>query len=90
MVAVGNILSSLFAAGSWHASQTLLGDVEHSLSSTPPTGNIPYVLPSERTFLLNVPEDYTHDDPLPLVLSFHGGESGSVKYAPQLSWPRED
>lgn len=45
------------------------------LSSNPKTGNVKYVLPTERTFLLNVPTSYKHGDALPLVLSFHGGRS---------------
>ena len=44
------------------------------LSSEPATGNIEYTLPTERTFLLNVPAHYNHGEPLPLVLSFHGGQ----------------
>lgn len=43
------------------------------LSSKPNTGNIPHSLPTERTFLLNVPVAYTHGELHPLVLSFHGG-----------------
>lgn len=43
------------------------------LSSQLPTGNIAYTLPTNRTFLLNVPAGYVHGEPHPLVLSFHGG-----------------
>jgi poly(3-hydroxybutyrate) depolymerase len=44
------------------------------LSSQTRTGNVAYTIPTERTFLLNIPEDYVHGEPYPLVLSFHGGE----------------
>lgn len=56
----------LLIAGLARASQIVM-------SSEPATGNIEYTLPTERTFLLNVPAGYTHGEPLPLVLSFHGG-----------------
>ncbi|KAH8893470.1 alpha/beta-hydrolase, partial [Thozetella sp. PMI_491] len=49
------------------------------LASAPTTGNIAYTLPTERTFLLNVPEVYDHDEPHPLVLSFHGAGGNSKK-----------
>lgn len=48
------------------------------LSSQPKTGNIKYMLPTERTFLLNVPEAYS-GEPLPLVLSFHGAHGNSLR-----------
>jgi poly(3-hydroxybutyrate) depolymerase len=57
---------TLLIAGLARASQV-------TLSSKPPTGNVPHSLPTERTFLLNVPAAYTHGEPHPLVLSFHGG-----------------
>lgn len=41
----------------------------------PLTGNIAYELrETERTFLLNVPENYVHGKAHPLVFSFHGGK----------------
>lgn len=43
------------------------------LSIIPATGNIAYQLPTERTFLLNVPDSYIHGEPHPVVFSFHGG-----------------
>jgi len=43
------------------------------LSQGPPKGNVAYTLPTERTFLLNVPATYSHGTPYRLVLSFHGG-----------------
>jgi poly(3-hydroxybutyrate) depolymerase len=63
------VLISLFLAivGLVKASQLVL-------SSQPLTGNVAYTLLTERTFLLNIPEDYVHGEPYPLVLSFHGGE----------------
>lgn len=75
MVATGHLISSLLASGFRKASQiTLLNGVSGGLDTAPQTGNIPYILPTERTFLLNVPETYRHEEPHPLVLSFHGGE----------------
>lgn len=56
------------------ASQVVLTD-DDIVANGPRTGNIPYTLPTERTFLLNVPAAYRHGEPHPLVLSFHGGES---------------
>lgn len=56
------------------ATQVVLGDA----SEQPQTGNVAYTLPTERTFLLNVPAAYKHDEPHPLVLSFHGGQSPMV------------
>ncbi|RDW73140.1 putative poly(3-hydroxybutyrate) depolymerase protein [Coleophoma cylindrospora] len=61
----------LLVAGLAHASQIIL--------SPPIKGNIAYTLPTERTFLLNVPEAYTHGEPHPLVLSFHGAGGFSEK-----------
>lgn len=74
MVGAGNFFSALLALGSGDPSQNPLGNDEHQVSTGPRTGNILYTLPTERTFLLNVPEAYTNDEPLPLVLSFHGGK----------------
>ncbi|KAH6657399.1 ferulic acid esterase [Truncatella angustata] len=45
----------------------------------PATGNVKYALPTERTFLLNVPPTYDHADSHPLVLSFHGAGGFSEK-----------
>lgn len=59
----------LLLSASTQASQVVL-----SAESKSQTGNVAYTLPTERTFLLNVPEAYRHGDPHPLVLSFHGGE----------------
>lgn len=50
-----------------------------TLSSAPATGNVEYILPTERTFLLNVPETYNHEEDYPLVLSFHGAGGFSEK-----------
>lgn len=75
MVAPKNLLSTLLAPGFGQPLQNPLGHLESGLSAAPQTGNIPYTLATERTFLLNVPEAYSHGDPHPLVLSFHGGES---------------
>lgn len=49
------------------------------ISAQPATGNVEYTLPTERTFLLNVPETYDHEDSYPLVLSFHGAGGFSEK-----------
>ncbi|KAL1864919.1 hypothetical protein VTK73DRAFT_5605 [Phialemonium thermophilum] len=49
------------------------------LSEGPPVGNVAYTLPTERTFLLNVPTTYAHGEPYPLVLSFHGAGGFSEK-----------
>ncbi|ORY59685.1 uncharacterized protein BCR38DRAFT_412683 [Pseudomassariella vexata] len=57
----------LYATGAL-ASQSVL-----SSKAGPKTGNVAYKLPTERTFLLNVPSAYAHEDAHPLVLSFHGG-----------------
>jgi poly(3-hydroxybutyrate) depolymerase len=61
------IHSILFVAALAQASQIIL-------SSKPSTA---YTLPTERTFLLNVPEAYDHEKQHSLVLSFHGGKSSS-------------
>lgn len=53
------------------ASQVVLSDAS---AESPETGNVAYTLPTERTFLLNVPAAYEHEEPHPLVLSFHGGQ----------------
>jgi poly(3-hydroxybutyrate) depolymerase len=60
-----------------HASGASPAQVVLSDASTeqPQTGNVAYALPTERTFLLNVPAAYKHEEPHPLVLSFHGGKS---------------
>lgn len=76
MVAAGHILSALLGNG-LRMGQNPIGQTENELSTTPQTGNIKYTLPTERTFLLNVPEAYEHEEAYPLVLSFHGGESRS-------------
>lgn len=52
------------------ATQIVLSDAS---AEGPQTGNVAYTLPTERTFLLNVPAAYQHEEPHPLVLSFHGG-----------------
>lgn len=59
---VFSLLSSL-----WTGSSILVGP-------SPPTGHVDRQLPTERTFLLNVPTTYTHGTPHPLILSFHGGK----------------
>ena len=51
----------------------LAGASQVVLSEEPAVGNVAYVLPTERTFLLNIPTTYSHDEAYPLVLSFHGG-----------------
>ena len=38
------------------------------------TGHLNRTLPSGRTYLLHVPNDYFSGSSHPLVLSFHGGE----------------
>lgn len=84
MVAPGVFVSTLLTAGFRKASQVVLdnsqaGQAEHlNTAVAPPTGNIPYTLPTERTFLLNVPEAYEHGEKHPLVLSFHGGEYSNM------------
>lgn len=57
------------------ATQVVLSDAS---AEQPQTGNVAYTLPTERTFLLNVPAAYKHEEPHPLVLSFHGGQSPVV------------
>ncbi|CAK7222194.1 hypothetical protein SCUCBS95973_004758 [Sporothrix curviconia] len=49
------------------------------LSGKPATGNVAYSLPTNRTFLLNVPAGYVHGERHPLVLSFHGAGGFSEK-----------
>ncbi|KAK1765151.1 putative poly depolymerase protein [Phialemonium atrogriseum] len=63
---------SLLVAGLAEASQFVL-------SYEPKTGNVAYTLPTQRTFLLNVPETYAHGEDYPLVLSFHGAGGLSEK-----------
>lgn len=77
MVAAGYILSTLLGSG-LRKGQHPIGHFENDLNTAPETGNIPYTLPTERTFLLNVPETYKHGEAYPLVLSFHGGEFESA------------
>lgn len=62
------------------ATQVVLSD---ATAEQPQTGNVAYTLPTERTFLLNVPAAYTHEKSHPLVLSFHGGQS-SLAMIPNL------
>ncbi|ODN86089.1 poly(3-hydroxybutyrate) depolymerase [Cryptococcus wingfieldii CBS 7118] len=45
----------------------------------PPKGNVKYILPTERTFLLNVPEGYLHGKEHPVVFTFHGAGGFSEK-----------
>lgn len=63
------LASQISATG---ATQVVLSDAS---AEQPQTGNVAYTLPTERTFLLNVPDAYKHEEPHPLVLSFHGGQS---------------
>lgn len=63
------VLLASHASGA-RATQVVLSDAS---AEQPQTGNVAYTLPTERTFLLNVPAAYTHETPHPLVLSFHGG-----------------
>lgn len=74
MISFRDLSCVLLVAGLCRASQVPIADHDVSLSTVPAKGNIPYILPTERTFLLNVPEAYKHGEPHPLVLSFHGGE----------------
>lgn len=74
MVGPGRFVSTLLATSLDKASQLVLGTQGLDAATAPATGNIAYTLPTERTFLLNVPEDYQHGQQHPLVLSFHGGE----------------
>lgn len=74
MVFARGLFPALLAADLGRVSQVPIVNQDASLSTEPATGNIPYILPTERTFLLNVPESYKHEEPHPLVLSFHGGE----------------
>jgi polyhydroxybutyrate depolymerase len=64
--------SLLFIAGVTEASQVIF-------SPRPVTGNVAYTLPTERTFLLNIPTAYNHEESHPLVLSFHGAGGFSEK-----------
>ncbi|EOO03297.1 putative poly(3-hydroxybutyrate) depolymerase protein [Phaeoacremonium minimum UCRPA7] len=57
----------------------LAGASQVVLSEEPAVGNVAYVLPTERTFLLNIPTTYSHDEQYPLVLSFHGAGGFSEK-----------
>lgn len=70
MVAAAVFVTALLTASLSKASRVLTGG---GGGAEPPTGNIAYTLPTERTFLLNVPEAYKHGEEHPLVLSFHGG-----------------
>lgn len=69
-----HIFPALLASqiGGTRATQVVLSDAS---AEQPQTGNVAYTLPTERTFLLNVPAAYKHEEPHPLVLSFHGGQS---------------
>lgn len=58
--------------GATSGTQVVLSDAS---AEQPQTGNVAYTLPTQRTFLLNVPAAYQHEEPHPLVLSFHGGQS---------------
>lgn len=75
----GFILSALLAANAVHASLPPQLALNPTTTTAPATGNIPYTLPSERVFLLNVPPSYTHGEPAPLVLSFHGASGFSAR-----------
>lgn len=68
-----HIFPALLASkiGGTIGTQIVLSDAS---AEQPQTGNVAYTLPTERTFLLNVPAAYKHDEPHPLVLSFHGGQ----------------
>lgn len=72
MVAAAVFFTALLTASLSKASRVLTGGGGGG-GAEPPTGNIAYTLPTERTFLLNVPETYKHGEEHPLVLSFHGG-----------------
>lgn len=74
MMSIKGLSCALLAASLGRAWQIPIVGHDASLDSKPATGNIPYKLPTERTFLLNVPDAYAHGEPHPLVLSFHGGE----------------
>lgn len=76
MVALGVLISTLLTTGFTKASQVVLDHDYEGLTAAaaPTTGNIVYNLPTERKFLLNVPEAYNHGEPHPLVLAFHGGK----------------
>ncbi|OWZ60978.1 hypothetical protein AYX15_06793 [Cryptococcus neoformans] len=53
---------------------------EPTAVNKPLTGNVVYeLLETERTFLLNVPENYVHGEAHPLVFSFHGAGGYSEK-----------
>ncbi|KAI0130484.1 ferulic acid esterase [Xylariales sp. AK1849] len=67
----------------------LASQIALSTPSEPATGKIDYVLPTERTFLLNVPSTYDRKEPHPLVLSFHGagGRSERQQRVTELSDP---
>ncbi|PVH72476.1 carbohydrate esterase family 1 protein [Cadophora sp. DSE1049] len=67
------VLLLISIAGLSLASQVILS------SSNPATGNIAYRLPTERTFLLNVPNSYKHGESHPVVFSFHGAGGFSEK-----------
>lgn len=69
-----HIFPALLASqiGDTRATQVVLSDAS---DEQPQTGNVAYTLPTERTFLLNVPAAYKHEESHPLVLSFHGGKS---------------
>ncbi|KAH8646852.1 ferulic acid esterase [Xylariales sp. PMI_506] len=72
------MLSSLLGLA-FAATPVLASAAQIVLAALPPTGNIAIQLPSQRTFLLNVPAVYNHDEEYPLVLSFHGAGGFSEK-----------
>lgn len=86
LIGFRHIFSALVAAqiSGTRATQVVLSDAS---AQQPQTGNVAYTLPTERTFLLNVPTGYKHEEPHPLVLSFHGGQSPP---ALQLTGSRTD
>ncbi|KAK9425705.1 putative Ferulic acid esterase [Seiridium unicorne] len=70
------IVSALGASAAL-ASQVVLSPPVQAV--LPATGNLKYALPTERTFLLNVPPAYDHTESYPLVISFHGAGGFSEK-----------
>lgn len=74
LIGFKHIFPALLASqiSSTRATQVVLSDTS---AEQPKTGNVAYTLPTDRTFLLNVPTAYKHEEPHPLVLSFHGGQS---------------
>ena len=72
---VSFIQIAVFVAGFAQATQVVLVD-------EPQVGNVAYTLPTDRTFLLNVPATYSHGELYPLVLSFHGGNGTPFQFQP--------